>query len=143
MASLLAKLRSDIAADRTQLRSKLAAYRDPELRATLVKLARLAGKSRVSLSSYYEELHVTYSVEGLDSFKVGALPRFLERLIDAGVEFRSSTDYAQSGNRDFEGRLGDVRIRVAAYLSEQSKQCSIREVGVETTTRPKYEIFCD
>lgn len=143
MPSLLAKLRSDIAADRTQLRSKVAAYRNPELRATLIKLGRLAGKRYVSMSSYYGQVHVTYNVEGLDSFKKGDLPKFLAKLMDAGVEFTHSGDFAQSGNRDYEGKLGNVRVRVAAYLSEKSKQCSVKEIGEETIVQKKFAICCD
>ena len=142
MTSLIKQATNAINRNCREVRSQRESLR--RNRADLAKLGRVFGKNEVILSNWYGNLSVMVQLSDLDSFKVGALPKMLEKLIDAGVEFTRSNDYPEQGNRDFSGKYGGIEIRVAAYLSEASKQCSVQVISEEQvmTTIKKYAIVC-
>lgn len=140
--SLLSKFRTSIDSDKREVARKVASYRDPEIRRTLAILNRVT-KAGVSLSCWWGDPSVSFDVSDLDSFKVGPLPKMLTKLLDLGVEFRSSDDCAEGGSRAFHGKLGKVEVRVTGYLSEGAKQCQKIEVGEEIRVIKKYELCCN
>jgi len=142
MTSLLAKFRASIDSDKREVARKVAANRDPEVRSVLAILNRVA-KEGVSLSCWWGEPVVSFDVSDLDSFKVGPLPKMLTKLINLGVEFHRSADYAEGGSREFCGKLGKVEVRVTGYLSSTAKQCQKIEVGEEIRVVKKYELCCN
>ena len=142
MPSLLQKLRSNIDNDRRQLRRSVESLRSPEIRKILATLNRVKSDAK-SVSMWYGSPTVTFSLNDLDSFKTGKLPALLDKLLDLGVEFRSSSDWAEGGCRDFNGRIGyDVEVRVCATLAESAKNCQRVKIGEETKVVPKYELCC-
>jgi hypothetical protein len=143
MASLLKKALLNLKYDREELKRKTEALRDPVNRAALATLNRLAKGRCFSVSTYGSSPYVCIDADNLDSFKSGELPKFLSRCMDAGIEFTGTEDWPESGNRDFKGRIGNVRVCISARLGESSKACHVKVVGEVTTTRPKYAIVCD
>ena len=90
------------------------------------------------------KVYISLIVRGLDSLKRGKLPRVLkavERV--AGVEFNSSSDYAELGNRDFSASSDLFAISVQAYLKDDPKACRKVQTGVERIEKPIYKIVCD
>ena len=141
MASLLNKIRASIDADRRQLHRTVEAYRDPEIRSTLAVLNRVTKEGK-SVSIFYGDPTVTFDLCDLDSFKRGPMPKLLDKLLNLGVEFRRSDDYAEGGSRCFYGKLGRVDVRVIGYLSDTAKQCQKVKIGEEVRVVPKYELCC-
>lgn len=144
MQSLLERARRAIDDQKRTLKSLQELNRDPQVRADLVSINRACGKLSRSLQPYAYgttyQIHV--SIDNLNTFKTGPLPRLLERLMDVGVVFDQTYDWPASGNRDYKGRLGNLFVTVVATLSQEASKCSVRVVGEVTTTSPKYEIIC-
>lgn len=90
-----------------------------------------------------DKIYVHVSVRELDGFKAGKLIRALQRLTKVtGVEFDSSSDCAESGNRDYRGYGELFVVTVSAYLNEAPKNCRKVVVRTERVERPVYELVC-
>jgi hypothetical protein len=102
----------------------------------------LGASPSVSLSFYSGGPRVTISVSvvELPSFRSGLLPDMLEKMMDAGVDNWTSTDYPQFSNRDYSGRAGHVTVFVQAFLDTAAAECTRVKVGERT--EPVYELRC-
>jgi hypothetical protein len=88
-------------------------------------------------------VHIHVSVRGLHGFKAGKLTRAITRISKiTGVEFDSTNDYAETGNRDLRGRGDLFVVTISAYLNDAPKNCRKVIVRTERIERPVYEMIC-
>lgn len=86
---------------------------------------------------------LTFMIEKLDSFKDPALIRAIETLAGfTGAELKSE-DYPSSFNRDFLFDAQGYRVRLAAYVKNDSDSCKRVEIGRRTEEIIEYQLVCD
>jgi uncharacterized protein YjhX (UPF0386 family) len=107
-----------------------------------VRVAKRYGEARCYQSSGRVFLHC--DVRNLDGLKRGKLPRALKAISAAtGVDFTTSSDYANIGNRDFSGSSPLFSVTVSAWLKDEAKSCRKVIVRTEVRETPVYALVCN
>ena len=98
----------------------------------------------VHIYPYSDMISITVSLRKLPSFKCKILESILEYCETLNVGEVTSSDYAESLNRDYYFELADNwRMHVNAYVKSDSATCRKIKVGTEIVEQAKWEIQCD
>jgi hypothetical protein len=117
-----------------------------------VKAMLRAKYASVFAGTTHEETYVSFQVAlgdpqiavymwKLESFKDPRLTTMLERLMEHGEP--RMHEYPDAMNKDFIFELGDLRVRVNAYVKSDSATCRRIQVDTKTVEEPVYKIICD
>lgn len=104
--------------------------------------SQLSESDAMWVSMWGSSPRVTVALHDLDGFKSPRLTRVLDLLETVG-DSESSTDWPAQYNRDFEYRVGEIKVRVSAYVMTDSPTCRRIQVGVRSDEVPVYELKCD
>jgi len=104
--------------------------------------SQLSEKDDMWLDMWGTDPCVTVSMRGLEGFKSPRLTKVLSLLEDLG-ESQRTEDWAQYLNRDYTYMVGSIKIRVCAYVTNDSPTCRRVQIGTEVREVPKYKLECD
>jgi hypothetical protein len=96
----------------------------------------------LSMWMYGDEPHITVSMYNLEGFKSLRLESVLWLLEEIGT-LKETKEYASCLNRDYKYEVDGYKIRLCAYVKDDSPTCRKVVVGTDTVTTPKYAIQCD
>ena len=96
----------------------------------------------LSMWMYGDEPHITVSMYNLEGFKSLRLESVLWLLEEIGT-LEEQKEYPSCLNRDYKYVANGFKVRVCAYVKDDSPTCRKVVVGTDTVTTPKYAIQCD
>jgi len=102
----------------------------------------LSESDAVWVSIWGTSPRITVALHDLEGFKSPRLSRVLGLLETLG-DSESTTDWPAQYNRDYVYRVGEMMVRISAYVMTDSPSCRRIQIGVRSDEVPVYEMKCD